>query len=201
MPILPLFAIGLALLGAPAQDSRASAELAVRPLEGAWHRAAIRVRIETGWHLYHDVLGQPDSVGKATVVTFPGEGVLEAQVRFPDPLRIEQPGIGEGGRDTWIWGHEGEIVIHALLRVAEGTDVSALESRLSGLTCQDDGSCIPWSARPRNGGAGSDALFASFPADLLPVQDGAAAPAPAPVEAEPMKMCTKYWMMKPGPPK
>lgn len=183
MPILPLLALGIALLGVPAQDSRASAELFARPLADGRLQAAIRVRIEPGWHLYHDELGQPDSVGKPTQVTFPDEGVLEAQVRFPDPHRLEQPGIGEGGRDTWIWGHEGEIVIHALVRVAEGTAVSALQARLSGLTCQDDGSCIPWSAKPRNGGAGPDALFASFPADLAPAsaatpaapaQDGAA---------------------------
>lgn len=168
MPILPLFALSLALLGSPAQDSRAAAELFVRPLDGGHLRAAIRVRIDPGWHLYHDELGQPDSVGKPTQVTFPDQGVLETLVRFPQPHRYEQPGIGERGRDTWIWGHEGEIVIHALLRAAEGADVASLQARLSGLTCQDDGSCIPWSARPRNGGAGPDALFADFPASLVP---------------------------------
>jgi thiol:disulfide interchange protein len=185
MPILPLLALGLALLGAPAQDSRAAAEFAVRPLEGPWHRAAIRVQIDPGWHLYHDELGQPDSAGKPTKVTFPEESVLEAQVRFPEPHRFEQPGVGEKGRDTWIWGHEGEIVIHALLRVAEGTDVDSLQARLSGLTCQDDGSCIPWSAKPRNGGAGSDALFASFPTDLVPAREQASAATTAPADAPP----------------
>jgi thiol:disulfide interchange protein len=174
MSILPLFALALALSGAPAQDSRAAAELFVRPLEGAHLRAAIRVRIDPGWHLYHSELGQPDSVGKPTVVSFPEESVLEAQVRFPEPHRFEQPGIGEKGRDTWIWGHEGEIVIHALLRVAEGADAATLQAKLSGLTCQDDGSCIPWSAKPRNGGPGPDALFEAFPVDLAPGKGGAA---------------------------
>ena len=168
MPTLPLLALGLALLGPPVQDSRAAAELFVRPIEGSQKaRAAIRVRIDPGWHLYHDELGQPDSVGRPTVVTFPEESVVAARVRFPEPHRLEQPGIGEGGRDTWIWGHEGEIVILAGLDLADGAALDGLQARLKGLTCQDDGSCIPWSARPRNAGAGPAALFANFPDDLL----------------------------------
>lgn len=168
MPILQILSLALALVAAPVQESRAAAELFVRPVEGTQQAmAAFRVRIDPGWHLYHDELGQPDSVGKPTVVTFPEESVSGARVRFPEPHRFEQPGIGEGGRDTWIWGHEGEIVILAGIDLVEGADTSALQARLRGLTCQDDGSCIPWSARPKSAGAGPDALFANFPADLL----------------------------------
>ena len=178
--MLQLFILGLALLTAPVQESRATAELYVRPVEGTQQaKAAIRVRIDPGWHLYHDVLGQPDSVGKPTVVTFPEESVGDARVRFPEPHRFEQPGIGEGGRDTWIWGHEGEIVILAGLDLVDGADLSKLQIRLKGLTCQDDGSCIPWSARPRSQGAGPDALFANFPDALL--ESPAEEELPAPV--------------------
>src|SRR5262245_12439753 len=88
-----------ALLLAPTQDLQASSELFVRPAPAPAAtgevQAAIRVRIAPGWHLYHSDLGQPDAVGKPTKVSFTSGGEWSA-VHFPDPHRVEQPGLGEG---------------------------------------------------------------------------------------------------------
>ncbi len=168
-PLNLLLLVSPALL-APVQDSRARAELFVRPApapaEAGEVRAAVRIRIEPGWHLYHDDLGQPDAVGKPTAVEFEGAGASWSKTRFPDPIRIDQPGLGEGGRDTWIWAHEGTIVLFAAGRLASGADTSSVAVSLKGLTCEDDGSCIPWSELTTSKGVGPDALFASFPAEL-----------------------------------
>jgi len=160
---------GAALL-APAQDSHARAELFVRPAPAAATpgevRAAIRVRIDPGWHLYHSQLGQPDSVGKPTRVSFEGVPGEWSEVRFPQPKRSEQPGLGEDGRDTWIWAHSGTIVLYAAGRLAEGSDPAGVVVQLSGQTCEDGGVCLLYSERASVRGAGPDTLFEAFPADL-----------------------------------
>jgi len=149
---------GAALL-APAQDSHARAELFVRPAPAAATpgevRAAIRVRIDPGWHLYHSQLGQPDSVGKPTRVSFEGVPGEWSEVRFPQPKRSEQPGLGEDGRDTWIWAHSGTIVLYAAGRLAEGSDPAGVMVQLSGQTCEDGGVCLLYSERAERERRGS----------------------------------------------
>lgn len=161
-----------ALLLAPPQDNKARAELFVRPAPAAAGelRAAIRVRVEPGWHLYHTELGQPDSVGKPTKVSF--QSGSWSEVRFPEPKRSEQPGLGEDGRDTWIWAHEGTIVLYAAGRLPEDAQPAQVEVALSGLTCEDEGSCIPYKEVVTSKGSGPDDVFAAFPADLRGLSKG-----------------------------
>lgn len=161
----------LPLLAAPAPQGKAEAELYVRA-EGSSVRVAIPIDIEYEWHLYHDDLGPDDAIGRVTTLTFEGAPVTWSQVRFPEPLRLEQE-YGENGTPTWIWGHEDSIVLYAVGELEEGGDLSSLEVEIDGLTCTDGGSCIPYGQKLTSGGAGPDALFASFPADLS--LDGSAA--------------------------
>jgi suppressor for copper-sensitivity B len=180
-----------ALLLAPPQDNKARAELYVRPAPAPAAagelRAAIRVSIEPGWHLYHTELGQPDSVGKPTKVSFPSG--TWSDVRFPEPQRGEQVGLGEGGRDTWIWQHEGTIVLYAAGRLPDDAQPAQVEVKLDGLTCEDEGSCIPYKELVTSKGAGPDDVFAAFPADLRATPEpgaeteGASSQEPAPAAA------------------
>jgi cytochrome c biogenesis protein CcdA len=145
-------------------------------------RAAIEIRIQPGWHLYHDELGQPDSVGKPTKVTFDQEDAVWSKARFPEPIRLDQPKGGKDGRDTWIWGHEGTIVLYARGRFGPQAKLADLEVDIAGLTCATE--CIPWSQSLEPAGEGPDELFAAFPADLE-VGAGAASDPVAPAHAVP----------------
>jgi thiol:disulfide interchange protein len=156
----------LLLLGTPAAaQSHARASMAHR-VEGEDVRAAIQIAIDPHWHLYHDDLGWPDAVGMPTTVELSGEGVEWGAVQFPEPDVLPQPGIGAGGSDTFINGHEGVIVLHAVGRVTG--ELSGLGASLSGLTCEDGGSCVPYSQEVTSKEGGADALFANFPE---PVED------------------------------
>ncbi len=155
---------------------KASSKLFVR-VEGNTVRTALRVEVEEHWHLYHVEKGPEDAIGQETVVTFDGEGVTWSAPWFPEPTRYEQPGLGAGGRDTWIWGHEGRFFIYGA-GVAEGElDPSTVTASIDAITCLDDGSCIPYYAEVANAGAGPDAVFADFPADLAATAAAATAPA------------------------
>lgn len=154
----------LAVAPAAAQGrlgAKADARLTSRVADGVV-RAAIEVRIEPGWHLYHDDLGNPEAIGKPTRVEMSGAGITWSEVRFPKPLKLDQPGLG-----TWIYGHEGTIVLYAAGRIEEGAGGEDIGAELDGLTCEDLGLCIPYGQELTSKGAGKDALFASFPQDLV----------------------------------
>ncbi len=159
--------------------AHASSELYVRT-SGDVVRAAIAVEIDYGWHLYHDELGPKDAVGKPTELTWTGSGVEWLEAEFPEPERLEQPGLGDGGADTWIWGHEGEIVIYAVGR-ATGTP-EGIGLKIKGLTCQDDGSCVLYREEVSARGPGADEVFDAFPAQLVALAQ--AAPADGGSEAD-----------------
>ena len=162
---------------------KATATLFVRA-DGGDVRAALRIEIDEHWHLYHDDKGPDDAIGKETEVAFAGEGIAWGAPRFPHPTRYEQPGLGAGGKDTWIWGHEGTIVIYAA-GTADGTpDLSGVSAEVDAITCLDDGSCIPYAAEVTNAGAGPDSVFAEFPSDLTV---SAATEAPATASADPVQ--------------
>ncbi|MCK6445875.1 MAG: thioredoxin family protein [Planctomycetes bacterium] len=144
---------------------RASAKLYLRQHD-ADVRAAIEVTVQPTYHLYHDELGPPDAVGKPTVVGFDGEGIEWSDTRFPKPHRLEQPGVGDDGRDTWIWGHDGTVVLYTRGRAAAGATLAGVTAKIVGLTCTDGGECVPYSQTLEPAGAGPDALFAAFPEDL-----------------------------------
>lgn len=150
---------------------KASAELFTR-LEGDELRAAIEVKMERSWHLYHDDLGHPDAVGKPTVVTIEAEGVEWSPVRFPEPHQYDQSDIA--GEGAFINGHEGTIVLYARGAVSPGATPGEVSVELNGLTCKDDGACIPYKQTAASAGEGADALFEGFPADLKVGAGGAA---------------------------
>ncbi len=173
MQILPFLLAAWAL--APVTQDQAESELYVRA-DGDLVRAAIEVEIEFGWHLYHNDLGPDDAVGLPARVTFGGAQAEWSEVHFPEPVRLEQE-YGKNGTPTWIWGHHDTIVLFALGRLAEGQDPDFIEVEIDGLTCEDDGQCIPYRATLAVAGEGPDELFAGFPASLsLDGGGGAAEP-------------------------
>jgi thiol:disulfide interchange protein len=174
MQILPLLLATLA--AAPTTQGKADSELYVRA-DGDLVRVAIEIEIEFGWHLYHKDLGPKDAVGKPTLVTFDGVEAEWSEVHFPEPERLEQE-YGGNGDPTWIWGHHDRIVLFALGRLAEGEEADYIEAKVDGLTCEDDGQCIPYNVTLDVAGAGSDKLFANFPSSLS-LGGGGAEAAPA----------------------
>lgn len=148
---------------------KASARLFTR-VEGDEIRAAIEVKIERAWHLYHDDLGHPEAIGQPTVVTFDAAGVEWSPVRFPEPHPYDQSDIASPG--TFINGHEGTIVLYAAGSFS-GAEPEEISVSIKGLTCKDDGACIPYRQTVAAAGAGADALFANFPEDLEPGAEAA----------------------------
>lgn len=149
-------------------------------------RIAIPITIDEGWHLYHDEKGPPDAIGKETSVTLEAEGLRFSKVKFPPPEKTPQPGLGDGGRDTWIYSHHGRIVLYALGRVdpeaAPGERSLSLE--IDGLTCKK--ACLVYreskevtfriaaeASEPRHAG-----VFKDFPPGLQPEERGSASRQP-----------------------
>jgi len=145
----------------------AETELFAR-VDGDRVKLVFQVSIDDHWHLYHDDLGPEDAVGKPTIVTIDAAGATFGPVRFPEPKRYAQDGLGTGGRDTWIYGHEGEIALYAVgtLDDVASFDLADLTATLDGLTCEESGSCVPYRQELEVSGPGPDTLFANFPSDL-----------------------------------
>lgn len=140
-------------------NSEAEAKLYSR-IENGEVRVAIEIRIEDGWHLYHEDLGNPDAIGKPTRIELTGEGVEWSALVFPEPMKVDQPGLG-----TWIYSHEGTIVVYGLGEVEPGA-TPEIGAKLEGLTCEDMGTCVPYAEAVVSLGRGPDELFDAFPADL-----------------------------------
>ena len=132
-------------------------------------RVVIKIAIDHDWHLYHTELGP--GVGKPTRLTISGANFELEATRWPEPERIDQPGLGAGGSDTYVLGHHGEILVYALGKASGSLDGLTVE--LNGLTCQEDGSCVLLGTEVESEGPGDDALFAAFPADLVAGSGGA----------------------------
>lgn len=162
------------LLGSAAAVAQtpARAQLFTR-VEGGIVRAAIRIELEGRWHLYHKELGHPKAVGKPTTVTFYGEGIEWGEVRFPEPVRLDQSDVAGAG--TFILAHERGLVLYAAGRLAPGATADGLELKVKGLVCEDIQGCIPYRQTLKSSGAGEDALFAAFPADLIAASGAAEA--------------------------
>src|SRR5688572_25402319 len=166
---LSLLLVLLASWAAPLHaQQRAEAKLFARA-EGAEVKAVLEVKLDSGWHLYHEFLGDGGGVGIPTEVVWDGEGVIWSPTRFPEPEKIPLPGLtAPGGGPAWIFGHEGTVLLYAKGRFESGTaDVSKISVSITGLTC-DEGGCIPYEEEPELEGPGRDALFEKFPADLVP---------------------------------
>ena len=156
-------ALGLFLTSSAAAQGHVRSHLYTR-VDGDVVRAAVEVDLDRGWHFYHSELGHPEAIGKPTMMSFEGGGIRWSDVRFPEPVRHGQGLKGADGEEIWIWIHEGRPVLYAAGRVDAGGDPAELAVHLEGLVCSDQ--CLPWSERLESEGAGPDALFASFPADL-----------------------------------
>jgi DsbC/DsbD-like thiol-disulfide interchange protein/cytochrome c biogenesis protein CcdA len=165
--------------GAALAQSQAKAELFTR-VEGDVVRAAVRIEVAPGWHIYHGPkqsdLGHEKAVGKPTVLTLKGTGVTWSEVRYPAPVRVDQSEIEPG---VFILAHEGTVALYAAGRLAPSVKGEDVAASLSGLVCKE--SCLPVRAELATKGAGPDELFAAFPKDLAapPAASAEAAPSPA----------------------
>jgi thiol:disulfide interchange protein DsbD len=174
-----LAALALVLWSATAvAQTPARGKLFTRVADGLV-RAVIRIELDERWHLYHEELGHPKAVGLPTTVTFYGEGIEWSRVRFPVPVRLDQSDLSEG---AFILAHEHELVLYAAGRLAPGASLEGLEVKVKGLVCEDIQGCIQYRQTLTTSGAGEDALFAAFPADLFAPAAAAVAAAEAPSE-------------------
>lgn len=167
---IPLLFLLLAswVLPLQAQDQRAQGRLYARGA-GADVQCVIELKLDPGWHIYHEELGDGGGVGSPTEVTWAGPGVEWSVTRFPEPEKLPAPGLtAPDGGPAWIYGHEGTILLYAVGRFASGTaDPAAIGATITGLTCDEKG-CIPYEEELGVAGPGKDSLFAKFPADLVP---------------------------------
>ena len=134
-------------------SSFAKAELFSR-VDAGRVRVAIEIDIAEGWHLYHTELGHPDAIGKPTEIELLGEGIEWGELRFPKAHRIDQPFDG-----VTVLTHEGKIVVRAEGTLKEGATGEDVGAKLSGLTCEEDGTCVLYKEEVRSKGRGDDALF------------------------------------------
>ena len=175
------FAALLLALPATAQQ-RATAKVFHRVTETGVE-VAIAIDIDPTWHLYGEELGPPDAIGLPTTVAVDAIGLEFTPVRFPKPHRSKME-YGSEGRPTWAWTHQNHTVLYAF-GVFEDGPPAADEAfdifvELRGQTCSDiTGSCVVYEEDLTSELGGPDALFASFPADMIP--------APAEVEVEPLE--------------
>src|SRR5262245_56343023 len=105
-------------------------------------RAVIQIELEGNWHIYHKELGHPKAVGQPTTVTFQGADVEWSEVRFPEPVRLDQSDIA--GEGAFILAHEHELVLYAAGTLRAGATLDGLEVKLKGLVCDDVQGCVPY---------------------------------------------------------
>jgi|688.fasta_scaffold03080_16 thiol:disulfide interchange protein len=148
-----------------AQDMKASSRLYAR-MQGEELRVAIEVTVEFGWHLYHGPtsreMGDEGATGLPTTVEFDAAGFDVGPLIYPEPVKVVQE-IGD--EKYTIYEHKGTFTLYAqgTRKLADGK-VEDLSATIAGLTCQDDGVCIPYEEELIYGGQGPDGLFAAFPA-------------------------------------
>src|SRR5262245_2972271 len=132
------------LIAAPAvAQQHAQATLHVKA-DGDDVKVAVEIAIDPGWHVYHGPtradMGSPDAVGTPTVVTLIGEGFTWSAPRFPKPIKEGQEFISP---QTFIYEHVGTPVIWLRGTKSAGADVSKLQAKIEGQTC-DAGGCLPY---------------------------------------------------------
>ncbi len=181
-------------------DNKAHGALYAR-VEGGDVKVVLEIRIDRDWHLYHgptEADMSPDgATGKPTVVTFAGEGVAFGKVEYPKPTIVEQKFGDEPA--SHIGEYHGTAVFRA---IGHGVpkDVKSITATVSGLTCVDDGTCVPYNEVLQVEGPGPDALFLKAPdpklpdpkqADPKPATTGASAPATKPESGTKPEAATK----------
>ena len=155
--------------GFDVSDSHAEARLFTR-LAGGKVRAVIQIKIESGWHLYHDTLGHPKAMGLPATVKMGPAGVRWSEVRFPKPHRLDQSDVDPDNK-PWIYSHDGTILLYVEGTPGEGATADNVTAKLVGQTCSDK-SCVNYEQDVTSAGEGDDALFADFPADLKAARAG-----------------------------
>src|SRR5262249_41586986 len=125
------------------------------------------------WHIYHSVLGPKDAIGTPTRIVLGGSGIEWTGKVWPTPKKFAEP-VGQNGDPTWCWIHEGQFVVYARGKLANGADVARATASIAGETCTTV--CTMFKARVRSSGAGPDELFAKFPGATE--FEGAATPTP-----------------------
>jgi thiol:disulfide interchange protein len=174
--VLPLVLSLVAASTASAQ-TRAHAQLYVR-VEGDDVKAAVQVRLDPGFHLFHGPgpkdMGSEGAAGIPTTIEFVGAGFTWSAPRFPEPEKEDQSFLGTG---VYANVHFGTPTIWFRGKKSGDADASKLQAKINGQTCDPMG-CVPYSETVASSGPGSDKLFGRFPADL--VVAAAAAPAAAP---------------------
>ena len=143
--------------------NKASGELFTRA-DGGKIQAVIRIKIDSGWHLYDADKGHPKVIGIATKITMGPESVKWSKVVFPKAHRILQaPELA--GPNVWINSHEGTVLLYAVGEVAGDVSCDNVTAQIDGQTCSDT-SCMPYAESLKSLGRGDDALFAAFPSNL-----------------------------------
>lgn len=168
---------------ARAVDGHASAVMHARadPAHPELVRIAIAITIEPRWHLYHGPapsdVGDEGASGLPTTVDFDAADFGLSPIRIAEKPELVVEDLGDGPKH--VRQHTGSMTIHVLAKAKRaGADPATIVAHVSGLTCGGNGSCIPWSEDVKSSGAGPDALFASFPADLVVGASASSAPKP-----------------------
>lgn len=148
-----------------AQDMKASSRMYTR-LVGEELRVAIEVSIEPGWHLYHGPtakeMGDEGVTGLPTTVEFDAGDFEVGALIYPQPVKSVQE--IEPGQPLTVYEHKGTITLYASgIKKSASAKPEELTATIVGLTCQDDGVCIPYDEELVSAGAGPDPLFAAFP--------------------------------------
>lgn len=149
--------------------------------EGERVHAALVVRVEPGWHLYHDDLSAASAeareAAQPTSVTLRARGVRFGPVHFPSPHRLDQGWEDAQGNEVWLPGHEGEVVLWAEGTVEGAGEPGRAHGEIHGQTCSNV--CLQYDETFVDAGRGDDALFAGVEAARAALGGGAPAGGPS----------------------
>src|SRR5262249_43546979 len=122
------------------------------------------------------------------VVTLAGENVAWSPVEFPKPEFVEQK-LSDDEPATHIGEYHGTVVFRATGHGGGAIDLKKVQAKIVGLTCGDDGTCVPYEEELGVEGQGSDGLFkataAAQPAPAAEVKPAPAATQPPDPGAKP----------------
>jgi thiol:disulfide interchange protein DsbD len=163
-------------------DNKAHGALYARA-EGADVKVVLEIRIDRDWHLYHGPTEKdmsPDGgIGKPTVVTLKAPNVAWSSVEYPKPEFVEQK-ISDDEPASHIGEYHGTAVFRAIGHGTGTIDPNSVTASVVGLTCVDDGTCVPYAEDLKVEGPGPDALFAKPDAAAL------ASPTTKPIDRPPV---------------
>jgi thiol:disulfide interchange protein DsbD len=122
-------------------------------------------------------VGPEGSIAQPTELTLTGDGFTWGDWRFPE-AEIE---VQDFGTPLDVKVHRGKVVLYRVGTKSAGASLDSLALQIKGQTCRDGdgGVCLPFEIEAKFGGAGADALFASFPSDLAATPQPKSAKAPA----------------------